>query len=73
MLFLQFEDLVLKYEATVETIRNFLELDEIRGKDLKRYFDPGISAANIGIWKNKLSNSEAMAIEQNLRRYLYQC
>lgn len=47
-----FEDLVLKYDMTLETIFNFLDEDESIHINKKKYFDPEISKKGVGMWKN---------------------
>ena len=49
---IRFEELVCHYDATVELVLDFLEVDRSAHRDKGKYFDPGKSAANVGLWKN---------------------
>jgi hypothetical protein len=48
---LQFEDVVLNYEESLQKIYTFLNVDKSVHLNKGRYFNPELSAKNIGIWK----------------------
>lgn len=57
---IQFEDLVLRYEQTLKRILAFLGEDRSVHVRPLQYFDPAVSAKNVGIWK---AHSDQAAIE----------
>ena len=71
ILFLRFEDLVLHYEETLKRIMDFAGLkpeDHIRKR---KFFNPDVSAKNVGLWKKVLSDTEAKTIASELADYCY--
>ena len=72
ILYLKFEDLILKYEETVDLINNFLNIKESHHLSKGKYFSVLESKKNIRLWKkySKFS-SEIKYIENNLKEFLY--
>jgi len=62
-----FEDLITKYDETTNKIFSFLGIDKKLHKRKKTILDPVVSIKNIGLWKNVLSEEEAIFIEQKFR------
>lgn len=52
VLYLNFEDLVLNYEETLNKLFIFLGEDKSIHKYPKKYFDPEVSKKGVGMWKN---------------------
>lgn len=70
--FIQFEDMIYKYEETTKKIADWLgfELNEQTKK--KQYFDPNRSINNTCTWKRvKCNPAEIKYIEKELNEYLY--
>lgn len=53
VLYIRFEDLIINYDKTVDTILQFLNLSTADHVDQYKYLKPEISRKNIGIWKTK--------------------
>ncbi len=70
VLCIQFEDLILNYDRTVDLVQNFLGLSDKDHKDVHKYFDPNISKKNINIYKNYLNEKEIKVLEKELQEYL---
>lgn len=71
---IRFEDLVKKYDHTVEDIESFLNLHPSQHIRKFDFFDPNISKKNIGLY-SKLSNNHSPIlrdIEKNLPDYCYE-
>lgn len=68
---IQYEDLVLRYEETLDRILGFLGENKTVHVRPKKYFDPAISAKNIGIWKNHPRQEEIEYISRELPEYCY--
>lgn len=68
---IQFEDLVLKYDETLKNILQFLSVKNYKHIHKKKYFNPGISIKNIGIWKDYKNKHEIELIYNNLKEYCY--
>ena len=70
--FVRFEDLIYKYEETVEDVEKWLNLsvkDHIRAK---KCFVPAQSINNTQVWeKYDCDKNEIKYIEKNLSKYLY--
>jgi hypothetical protein len=67
---LYFEDLVFKYEESIEKIINFLGCGDTHNEKGK-YFLPSRSAKNIGLWKNYQNQSVMNRLGKELKRYCY--
>lgn len=70
-LMVRFEDLVLKYDETVEKILNFVGIDKAHHIAPKSVFDPSISAVNIGAYKTFIDQDFMKEIEKRLPEYCY--
>jgi hypothetical protein len=68
----QFEDLILNYDATVSQIIEFLQEEKTIHIYPKRYFDPAISSKNVAIWKEYPNQEDIKLIENELSDYCYQ-
>ena len=66
-LIIRFEDLVLKYDDSVNTIFTFLNIDHKLHSRKKTIFIPEISKRNIGLWKNNLCEKEIDIINKDLK------
>lgn len=72
VMFIQFEDLIYKYNDTTERIKNWLGYNEINHSLKGKYLDPSKSIKNTQLWKKiKNVNSEIIYIEKHLKEYLY--
>jgi hypothetical protein len=70
--YIQFEDMVYKYEETVELLANWLGLDMKDQVKKKKIFDPDKSIKNTQTWKNiNVEKEEIEYIERELNEYLY--
>ena len=68
---IQYEDLVLHYEQTLHRILVFLGEDKSVHVRPLQYFNPAVSAKNIGIWKNHPDQAEIEYIAGALPEYCY--
>ncbi|WP_373598492.1 hypothetical protein [Paraclostridium bifermentans] len=69
---INFEDLIYKYEKTVEKIMNFIEIDKEKHEFKKQYFIPEVSIKNTKLWdKHKELNKEIEMISKKLNSYCY--
>lgn len=64
-----FEDLILDYDRTVNTLYGFLEIDPSVHTKKRECFDPTISGAGVGMWKNSRRQSEIDYIHEHLNEY----
>ena len=70
--FVQFEDLVFKYNNTVKEIENWLKLSSDDHVKAQKIFNPQVSIKNTQTWKKYSCNpKEIKYIENNLSEYLY--
>lgn len=70
--FIQFEDMVYKYDETAKKIANWLGLEPKEQIKKKQYFDPSRSINNTYTWKKvKCNLAEIEYIENELGEYLY--
>ncbi len=70
--FVQFEDLIYKYEDTVKELDEFLHLDEKKHSKPKEVFNPSASRSNTQSWKKySQSEDEVKVIEKELPEFLY--
>ena len=69
----RFEDLVLKYDQTCSLVTEHLGLDDNAHLERFRFFDPGKSEENVGLWKTNGSGfeKEIDKIEQELPELCY--
>ena len=66
---IKFEDLIQKYDDTVEEIFQFLEIDKNDHKLKKSFLNPSLSLKNIGQWKTKLSIEEIEFFDKNFKDF----
>lgn len=72
IMYVQFEDLVYKYEEMVVKIENWLGLTSEEHDNPRTSFDPGISIKNTKLWERLKGVEEEVAfIEKALPNYLY--
>ena len=72
VLFINFEDMICRYDETKAVLTNFLGIDPIHHKNLKSKFDPSISKKNTRkweMWPNRKSDIDY--IERQLCDFLY--
>ena len=70
--FIQFEDMIYKYDETAKKIERWLEFKSDEHNRKKQYFDPDRSIKNTLTWKkNKCDLMEIRYIENELKEYLY--
>lgn len=70
--FIQFEDMVYKYEETTSTLAGWLGLNLENHVKLKKIFNPAISVKNTPTWKRYPCDiKEIEYIENELEEYLY--
>lgn len=68
----QFEDLIYKYDETLDDILKFLGIDKINHVNPKMMFNPDVSIVNTNISARFSEYSDEVAyIEKHLDRYLY--
>lgn len=67
----RFEDIVLRYDETVQKIISFLGLDPQNHVAPKSVFDPAISVANIGAWRSYVDQDFMREIEELMGDYCY--
>ena len=70
ILYLRFEDLILKYDETVQKIENFLGLTHDDHIYKNWYLKPEVSRNNIGKWEKMLSKKEIEGLNP-LRNYFW--
>lgn len=72
VMFLQFEDLVYRYNSTAKRLRDWIGLDEKNHIWKKQRFDPAVSIKNTQNWRRyRQAWKEADYIEKHLCEYLY--
>lgn len=72
VMFIQFEDLIYKYDDTTECIKNWLGYEESNHLLKKKYLDPSKSIKNTKLWERlKGVDSDISYIEKELVEYLY--
>ena len=71
VLYLNYEDLVLKYDDTIQAIFSKVGIEPDRHTKKKHFFDPAQSVKNVGIWKKMKDSKEIKLIENKLNKYLY--
>ena len=70
-LMVRFEDLVFKYEETVQKIFNFVGIDRKHHCHKNDYFTPAISMQNIGSYKYFIDQEFMKQVESRLSKYCY--
>ncbi|HEY2402404.1 MAG TPA: sulfotransferase [Steroidobacteraceae bacterium] len=65
----RFEDLVRKYETTVDQVAAFLGLDRARQRR-HTFFSPDRSGRNVGVWRQYRGRDQINYIERELSAYL---
>lgn len=71
--YVQFEDMVYRYEKTKKELMQWLDLEEKDHLDKFRYFDPSKSIMNTQTWKRiKCNQDDIKYIERELPEFLYQ-
>lgn len=69
---INFEDLILNYEATVKKVEEYIEISPEKHKDKQVFLNPNISINNIQIYnRNEKYKQEVSIIEEELSEYLY--
>lgn len=72
VMFLQFEDLVYKYNETTDKLIKWLKLEDFPHRRKKENFNPDISIKNTKLWeKMEYEKADILYIEKNLKDYLY--
>ncbi len=72
ILYIKFEDLVLKYDETIDKIEQYLELPKEKHIAPKTRFIPEKSAKNLGMWKKYLSENEKTQFDKLLSDFYTQ-
>lgn len=67
----QFEDLIYKYDETVERIMDILGVDKTKHIEKKQNFNPDKSINNTQLFNKEAYKSEAEVIEEELKEYIY--
>lgn len=67
----RFEDLVMNYEAVIDEVNNFLNLDATKHIFRKKYFNPEISKKNIKLYNQLDCKENLRIIERELGEYCY--
>ena len=72
-MYLQFEDMVYKYEETTKLMMDFIGMKSDNHTDKFKYFNPEISIKGTNL-KSKFPkySNDVKYIEENLKEYLYQ-
>jgi len=71
---LKFEDFIYKYDETIQSVMNFLDLKSEHWLNKQKYFDPSISIKNTNKIKDYISSedkNDIAYIEQELSEYCY--
>jgi hypothetical protein len=71
VVYVNYEDLVLNYEETVQEILSKVGIDSHLHTKKKHYFDPEQSSKNVGLWKQKRDSEDIKLIEKELKKYIY--
>lgn len=66
---IRFEDLVEEYSSCVSKIEDFIGIDASDHFAAKKYFDPSVSAKNVGLWKNHPDSDAMLRIGSELAEY----
>jgi len=68
---LNYEELILNYEESLNKIYKFLEVCPSKHKKKGKFFDPNKSVANIGLWKNFNDKHSIAKIEESLNEFCW--
>lgn len=71
ILYIKFEDLVLKYDKMIPLIMSFLGIDDSRHIKKTQFFKPELSKQNVGKWRSNKFRVEMLKIEKSLGQYCY--
>ena len=72
VLYVQFEDLIYKYDESTERICGFLGLDENKHTKKREYFNPDISIKNTQMWKTRTGYEEQLRfLDKTLSGFYY--
>lgn len=69
--FIQFEDLIYKYNETTKAIMEWIGLKEEDHNLAKKVFNPNLSIKNTRLWESIGTSEEINYIKKNLENYLY--
>ena len=69
-LIIRFEDLVLKYDDSVDMVFKFLNINPKHHSRKKTIFIPDISKKSIGLWKYNLNDREIDTINKDLKQII---
>lgn len=73
VMFIQFEDLIYKYNDIVAKIENWIGINDNKHKYKFKFFNPNKSINNTRLWeKNDVNLEEIRYIETNLKEYIYE-
>lgn len=67
----KFEDLIYKYDDTLNKIMHFLEFSTEDHINKKKRFNPEISIKNTQLFRKEIYKKEVEVIEEKLQKYLY--
>lgn len=68
---LNFEDLILNYENTCETIRQFIGEEHSNHVHPLKFLNPSISKKNVGLWEKYKNQNDIDKIFKSLKKYCY--
>lgn len=72
VLYIQFEDLIYKYDETREKILEHFGIQDLECKNYTKYFNPKISVVNTQLWKSfKGEETNMCYIKNRLSNYCY--
>lgn len=71
ILYISFEDMIYKYQATIQTIEEFCNLTPEQHIEMHRFFNPELSSANTKLFLNTVYNDDVSYIERELKEFLY--
>jgi len=71
ILYLKYEDIILKYDEMLKKIYSFLNINPEDHIHRKKFLNPDISKKNIGKWKYIDNNKVIKQIESHLKEYCY--
>ena len=71
VIYLNYEDLVLKYDETIEYLFNKIGIDPDMHIKKNEHFEPFKSMKNVKIWEEMKDTKEIKLIEKELKDYLY--
>jgi len=68
---IQYEDLIMNYEDSLNRIYKFLDVDSTCHSEKGKYFNPKKSSANIGLWRNYHDQISISTISESLSDYCW--